>query len=105
MSALDPAVYRDRPCLGVDQEIFFANGHNKTSIRRAQAICGRCPYLAECAQWAAPVVRSGALSGCVIATVRVPAQFSHSQLQRLRDEAADQLEAVAASTTQIKGAA
>ncbi|MGK8491874.1 WhiB family transcriptional regulator [Nocardia asiatica] len=105
MSAPDPAGYRDRPCLGVDQELFFSRGQNLTAVRRAQAICGRCPYLAGCAEWAAPVVRSGALSGCVIATVRVPAQFSNYRSQRLRDEAADQLEAVAASITEIEGAA
>ncbi|MFE7745153.1 WhiB family transcriptional regulator [Nocardia sp. NPDC057455] len=102
---LGPVVYRDRACNGIDQDVFFPHASRPKEIRRAQEICGRCPRLAECAEWAAPLVRSGALSDCVIAAVKVPAAHSNSNRRRRRDAAADQLEAVAASTTQIEGAA
>ncbi|WP_236567481.1 WhiB family transcriptional regulator [Nocardia sp. CY41] len=105
---LGPVVYRDRACHGVDQDVFFPNGSEPKDIRRAQEICGRCPRLAECAAWAAPLVRSGALTDCVVATVKAPAAHSNSDRRRRRDAAADQLEAVAAyaaTAAQAKGAA
>lgn len=103
----DPVIYSDRACRGVDQDVFFPRGHQLNAVRRAQEICARCPRLAECAEWAAPRVRSGALSGCVIATVKVPAEYSNSKRRRRRDAAADQLEAVAAHSArvQVEGAA
>ncbi|MGK8506372.1 WhiB family transcriptional regulator [Nocardia asiatica] len=101
---LGPVVYRDRACNGVDQDVFFPEG-TRPAVEEAQAICARCPRLAECAAWAASLVRSGALSGCVIAAVKVPAAHSNSDRRRRRDAAADRLEAVAASVTEIEGAA
>jgi hypothetical protein len=94
INLLGPVLYRDRACNGVDQDVFFPSG-TRPEVAKAQAICGRCPRLAECAAWAAPLVRSGALSGCVVATVKAPAYHSNSDRKRRREEAADRLVAIA----------
>ncbi|MEU4345430.1 WhiB family transcriptional regulator [Nocardia sp. NPDC023852] len=78
----DPVVYADRACRGVPQDVFFPTGSQKTRIRRAQQICGRCPRLAACAAWAQPMAESAALSGCVVAGVYLPTDRTEHQAEK-----------------------
>ncbi|MDE1674356.1 WhiB family transcriptional regulator [Nocardia gipuzkoensis] len=101
----DPVIYPDRACNGVDQNVFFPRGRQLNAIRRAQAICGGCPRLAECAAWAQPMAESGALVGCVVAAVYLP----HGRtVQARRDTSAADLAYIAengALPDQVEGAA
>ncbi|GGL44235.1 WhiB family transcriptional regulator [Nocardia jinanensis] len=68
----DPAARKDRACNNVAQDVFFPSAQQPKAVARAQGICARCPVLAECAAWAAPLVARKDLEDCVIAAVHVP---------------------------------
>lgn len=105
VSLPDPVVYPDRACSGVDQNVFFPRGRQLNAIRRAQAICARCPRLAECAAWAQPMAESGALVGCVVAAVYLPHDRT---VQARRDTSAADLAYIAengALPDRVEGAA
>ncbi|MBF6522835.1 WhiB family transcriptional regulator [Nocardia farcinica] len=102
----DPAYRRDRACAGVDQDVFFPapSGQQSRRIAPARALCAACPVLAECAGWAEPLARAGALTGCVVAGVYLPSH--HNTARRLRDAAADELVVIAATgRLDVEGAA
>lgn len=96
ISLPDPVVYPDRVCAGADQNLFFPGTRRKADAEPAKAACRRCPRLQACAAWAAPQVRSGRISGCVVAAVYAP---SPNRGASARGAAALQLEAIAAQLT------
>lgn len=98
----DPAYHRQRACNGVDQDVFFMTGAQQVRMRKAQAICASCPVLAACARWAAPMVRDGALTACVVAGVYAPRD--HASADDERAAAADEL-AFIAGRLDVEGAA
>jgi hypothetical protein len=99
----DPAFQPDRACADVATEVFFPEGKRPTSeIARARACCLGCPQLVACAGWAAPLVASGALTTCVVASVYAPSPGARPQ----RKAAVAALEAIAAgASTEVEGAA
>ncbi|WP_280266566.1 WhiB family transcriptional regulator [Nocardia wallacei] len=103
---LGPVVHADRSCNGVDQDVFFPDLTDVAALSYARDICEGCPRLQECAAWAEPLARSGALNGCVVAGVRLPTFGKRGQSGR--DAAADELAAVAESgqpVADVEGAA
>ncbi|MEU4345359.1 WhiB family transcriptional regulator [Nocardia sp. NPDC023852] len=93
----DPVVFADRACRGVDQELFFATGRQTKRIEQAKALCGRCPRLEHCAQWALPLAASAQLAECVVAAVYLPANHSNKRSTAARAAAVDELAGIAAS--------
>lgn len=92
---IDPAVFADRACNGVDQEAFFPASRRLADRRFAQRLCQSCPVLDLCAEYAGPLVAAKAVSECVIASVYVP----RTDLRRYDSEraaAVDELAAIAA---------
>lgn len=89
---IDPASWAARSCKGVDQDVFFPKRTSNAAIAAAQDICEGCPLLRECAAYAAPLVRSGALTQAVTAAVLLP---RYGDGPDARDEVADELEAIA----------
>ena len=95
----DPVVYSGRACAGVEQDIFFPDLLRPRYTQLARVLCSGCPFLQECATWAEPLVRSGDLHSCVIASVTVPAGTPSE-----RDSYADALAAIGKASV-IGGAA
>ncbi|WP_280336088.1 WhiB family transcriptional regulator [Nocardia wallacei] len=89
---VDPASYADRSCKGVDQDVFFPHRASGAAIAYARGLCAGCPRLRECAAYAAPLARAGALTEGVMAAVLLP---RYGDGQDVRDEVADALTAVA----------
>lgn len=92
MTGIDPASWADRSCKGIDPDVFFPKRTDNQALAYAQDFCEGCPRLRECAAYAGPLARSGALTQCVIAAVLLPGHYGG---QDARDEVADELEAVA----------
>nr|WP_246462145.1 WhiB family transcriptional regulator [Nocardia transvalensis] len=91
---VDPATDTDRSCRGVAQNVFFPRRSDVKALAYAQDICEGCPLLRECAAYAAPLARSGALTEGLIATVLLP---RYGDGQAARDAVAAELERVAAT--------
>jgi len=92
---LDPVTFSDRSCRGVDPEFFFpSNAEQKRMVRR---LCGGCPRLAECADWAIPQVLAGLLTESFVAGVQMPQLNGKTTRQQRREVAAAELAEVAAA--------
>ncbi|WP_280393442.1 WhiB family transcriptional regulator [Nocardia wallacei] len=102
---MDPASWADRSCRGIDQDTFFPKRANGAAIVFARDLCQGCPRLRECATYAAPLARDGALTEGLIATVLLP---RYGDGQDTRDEIADALTAIAEhgqADLEVEGAA
>ncbi|MGW0006121.1 WhiB family transcriptional regulator [Nocardia grenadensis] len=75
-----PEFWTGRACVGEDQDLFFPTQAQTGAARRAQALCAACPVLAQCAEWAAPLVERKDLVECVVAGVRVPRRAANFQI-------------------------
>ena len=90
-SISDPASNLRRACK--DQaDLFYPDQLRGRHIVLPQRLCRECPLLSECAAWAEPLVRSGALTGCIVASVAV-----HQWPTSKRQECADALAEIAAT--------
>lgn len=98
----DPSTFGDRACREIDQEVFFPVRLRPKHIGVPQRICRGCPRLSECAAWAEPLVRSGELHSCIVASVAVP-----RGPETKRNERADALAEIAAAgqTPEVLGGA
>lgn len=88
-------------CADVSDEVFFPDRDlppavQKQLVRQAQAICAGCPLRRQCAANAAPLIETRELNDCVVAGVRVPADYSNTTYKAMRTEAAAQLRDIAA---------
>ena len=100
-SISDPASNRRRSCR-ISPDLFYPAQLRGRHIVLPQRLCRECPLLSECAAWAEPLVRSGVLHGCVVASVAVP-QWPVAK----RDACADALADIATdgTATELGGAA
>ncbi|WP_280406612.1 WhiB family transcriptional regulator [Nocardia carnea] len=100
-------------CADVADELFFPASDQppavqKRVVTRAQAICAGCPIRRQCAEFSAPLVESRLLADCVVAGVRVPADYSTTTYKAMRKAVAAQLRDIAAGrdiTDLLEGAA
>ena len=100
-SISDPASNLRRSCK-TRPDLFYPDQLRGRHIALPQRICRECPLLSECAAWAEPLVRSGALTGCVVASVAV-----HPLPLSKRKKCADALAEIAAAgeTPEVLGGA
>ena len=100
-SISDPASNLRRACRN-RPEVFYPAQLRGRHIVLPQQLCRECPLLSECAAWAEPLVRSGALTGCVVASVAV-----HPLPLSKRKKCADALAEIAAAdqTPEVLGGA
>ena len=96
-TVIDPVVFTDRACRGVDQEAFFPAPRKLAARKPAQRLCRACPVLARCAAFAAAEAAAGRISECVIASVYVPRFDRRSRAQRAA--AVAELTAIAAGVS------
>lgn len=93
-TSIDPVVFAGRACSGTGQEVFFPETRKLSERRPAIRLCQACPVLELCAAYAAPLVATKAITGCVIASVYAPRHVALYDGERAA--AAAELEAIAA---------
>ncbi|TCJ88110.1 WhiB family transcriptional regulator [Nocardia alba] len=94
--SIEPIFLVGQACSGVYEEAFFPETRKFSERRPAIRLCQACPVLGQCAAYAAQLVESRAISGCVIASVYVPNVADLARGAKERAVAVAQLKAIAA---------